>query len=269
MTAPTSNPAVVDQDYRALKAVNWSSLKQYSKSPAHYRAYLDNPPEQTPAMFLGSVVHCLILEPDKFEEKYIVAPARRIDRRTTAGKNEWAAFEAASAGKGIIPQDIWGTALNMAAAVNACHARNLVELCERHEQAITWTDPVTGLACKGRLDAYSPHTGVVLDIKTTSDASPRAFQRTIATYLYHGQAAFYLDGLLANGITAAQHFIFIAVEKEPPYAVASYACGPEMIAAGRRLTRQYLDMHKSCLDAGQWPGYPNRVQPIELPRWSA
>lgn len=266
MTAPAVVPAAVDQDYRGLKAVNWSALKNYSKSPAHYRAYIENPPEQTPAMLLGSALHCWVLEPKEFCKRYAVVP--ELDRRTKAGREAWTQFQDQASGKELLTPEQLEAVRNMGAAVHGCHARNLVELCEVHEQAITWTDPVTGLACKGRLDAYSPHTGVVVDIKTTSDASPRAFQRTIATYLYHGQAAFYLDGLNANGIRA-EHFIFVAVEKEPPYGVASYACSPEMIAAGRMLTRQYLDTHKECLDSGRWPGYLDQVQPIELPRWAA
>lgn len=266
MTAPTVSPAVSDQEYRGIKAVNWSALKHYAKSPAHYRAYIDNPPERTPAMLLGSALHCWVLEPEEFRKRYIVAP--EMDRRTRAGKEAHAEFLALAAGKDVLTPEQMEAVRGMGAAVRGCHARNLVELCEVHERAITWTDPATGLACKGRPDAYSPHTGVIVDIKTTSDASPRAFQRAIATYLYHGQAAFYLDGLLADGVRA-EHFIFIVVEKEPPYAVASYACDAEMIAAGRMLTREYLDMHKACLDAGQWPGYPNRVQSIELPRWAA
>ena len=37
-------------EYRARSGVNWSALKHYAKSPAHYLAAQANPPAQTPEM---------------------------------------------------------------------------------------------------------------------------------------------------------------------------------------------------------------------------
>lgn len=263
--APISNPITTDE-YSGLKAANWSSLKHYAKSPAHYRAYIDHPPEPTPAMSLGAALHCLVLEPDKFDGMYAVAP--ECDRRTKAGKETWSAFEAENMARVILTAEQHDQARAMAKAVLDNRAGVLVRLCEERESAITWTDALTDLACKARLDAFSAHSGVAVDIKTTQDASPAAFARTIATYLYHGQAAFYLDGLAAAGIPVTQ-FLFVVVEKDPPYGVATYLCSDEMITAGRALVRKFLDTHRECLDAGKWPGYRENIQTIDLPRWAA
>jgi hypothetical protein len=49
------------------------------------------PVQPTDAMKQGSLVDCLITEPQNFDRKYVVAP--KVDRRTKAGKEAWAACE--------------------------------------------------------------------------------------------------------------------------------------------------------------------------------
>ena len=74
-------------EYNEIDAINWSTLKHIQRSPAHFKYLLDNPPKQTAAQSFGVAVHEAILEPDKFQENYIIAPD--LDKRTKAYK-EWA-----------------------------------------------------------------------------------------------------------------------------------------------------------------------------------
>ena len=64
--------------------------KLSEKSPAHFKYWLDNKPEPTAAMQLGSAIHSAILTPLEFTKNYVVAPD--IDKRTKAGKEAWAKF---------------------------------------------------------------------------------------------------------------------------------------------------------------------------------
>lgn len=65
---------IPDQEYFSIKEyVSNSTLGRMKPSPAHCKEYLDNPPEPTPAMKLGTLFHCLTLEPDQFESRYHVA----------------------------------------------------------------------------------------------------------------------------------------------------------------------------------------------------
>ena len=77
----------------------------------------------------------------------------------------------------------------------------------------------TGLQCKCRPDWISADGGILVDLKTTEDASPREFQRSIAKWRYHVQAGWYMAGIEAAYGTRPSGFIFIAVEKKPPFAV--------------------------------------------------
>ena len=45
---------------------------------------IEYPPSPSPAMALGSALHCLVLDEQSFNRDYIVAP--KVDRRTKAGK---------------------------------------------------------------------------------------------------------------------------------------------------------------------------------------
>ena len=253
-------------EYLGISAVNWSSLKQYAKSPAHYQEYVQNPTEPTPAMRLGSAVHCLLLEPCRFAAQYATAP--EVDRRTKAGKEAWAAFEAEHADKQLLTAEQTDTAHGMASAVDAaCKAGKLLGLCSERELTLTWEDDITGLRCKARLDAVDLENGLVVDIKTTEDAGERAFSRTVYNYQYYGQAAFYLEALRQNGFMI-NRFIFLAIEKEPPYGHALYLCSDELLAAGRILFQGCLSKHAECLAANEWPGYPDTIHTLDLPAWA-
>ena len=60
-------------DYFAAKAASNSVLGRMKRSPAHCREYMDNHPEPTTNMKLGSLVHTLTLEPDEFNARYYVS----------------------------------------------------------------------------------------------------------------------------------------------------------------------------------------------------
>jgi len=254
-------------DYRAIDFLNWSALKGYSKTPAHYLEAVKNPMTQTPAMLVGSALHCMVLDgTEKFAESYAVAPV--CDKRTKAGKELFNDFTAANGDKEILTPEQALIVYEMASSVlNHPTARKILTLCTQTELSVTWKNDETGLDCKGRIDAYNPTNGLVVDLKTTDDASPGAFARTVAKFAYHGQAAFYLDGMLSAGAYATQ-FLFIVVEKTAPFAVAVYVADESMIDAGRLLVSEYLARHAGCLATDTWPGYDIEVQTISLPPWA-
>jgi exodeoxyribonuclease VIII len=257
-------PQLTNAEYHSLPAVSKSHLDLIARSPRHYwHRYLNPeavPPEPTPAMVVGSAVHTRALEPDRYELEYAVAPA--IDRRTKAGKEAWEAFQADAKGKTVLTAEQHELSAAVAAAVREHPAAALVlgkpGACE---QSYQWTDETTGEVCKCRPDWLSECGRLVVDLKTTDDASPAAFQRSVQKFRYHVQAAWYLRGL------GAEQFVFIAVEKAPPYLVGVYVATPEMVAAGGRVADRDLARLAECRAANAWPGYGDEIQPIDLPRW--
>jgi hypothetical protein len=258
-------------DYHRHKAVSKSHLDLVARSPLHYWARYVDPnrvePEPTPAMLLGTAVHTHILELDQWDQRYIAAPDG-VDRRTKAGKEAWAAFEAESAGRTVISRTDAEQVMAMGRAVHGHPAAAyLLGLKGTAEGTFLWTDEATGLECKCRPDWLTDDGQLVVDLKTTEDASPAGFRKSIANFRYHVQAAWYLHGLEQATCTRPEQFIFICVEKKPPHAVAVYAASPEMVGAGGEQALRDLEVLATCKAANSWPGYSDGVEVIDLPPW--
>jgi len=245
-------------DYHADPAVSASHLHAVAASPYHYWArFLDpdrKPVEPTAAMRLGSLVHCAVLEPDELSKRYAVAP----DRRTKDGKAT-AAMLAASGIEAVTSTDM-EQALAMAASVRSHQAAAALLRTGKAEQSFWWDDLATGLRCKCRPDWFYGST--IVDLKTTTDASPRGFAKAVANWRYHVQQAHYMAG------TFAERFVFIAVEKTYPFAVGVYQLDEAAMDAGEASRRSNLQTIADCQAIQEWPGYGNTIQPLSLPNWA-
>lgn len=140
------------------------------------------------------------------------------------------------------------------------------------ELSCYWRDPETGVLCRCRPDFWR-HDGTIVDLKTARDASPDGFSSSINSWRYYAQAAFYLDGItaarVAGGVDmpAPRAFVFVAVEKVAPYAVAVYHLDAQSVGIGRREYREDLATYAECLGSNVWPGYGDKIQSISLPEW--
>ena len=258
-------------DYHRHWAVSKSGLDQIAKSPLHYWARFLDPDrvwtEATPAMRLGTALHTHVLELSKWDEQIAVAPGD-INRRTKEGRAQWAAFEAAAKRKTVITADDAAQVMAMGRTVlRHPAAAMLLGLPGKAETTHMWTDASTGLECKCRPDWLADDGSIVVDLKTTKDASPRGFKQSVANYRYHVQAAWYLHGLEQAIGKRPDQFIFICVESTAPYAVAVYAADAEMIERGHDQAMRDLAKLAVCKAADHWPSYSDQIEPIGLPGW--
>ncbi len=265
---PGIHDDLTNQQYHAAPGISKSGLDLINRSPAHYadRYINGNVPDPTPAMIFGTAFHTAILEPQKFQSGYVVAPNVR------RGTKAWDAFVNKHPGKQIIKQDDMDQINRMVEAVgNHAFARHLLASGQA-ERSVFWRDPGTDVLCKSRPDFWRDD-GTLVDLKTTTDAGKAAFQRAVANYRYHIQAAFYSDGTQTAtgevGNFRRVEFCFVVVEKDPPHGVAVYVASAEMIQTGRRIYQENLALYADCLRQNIWPGYPETVQPIDLPAWAA
>jgi len=258
-------------DYHRHSAVSKSHLDQIARSPLHYWArYLDPnrvDPEPTPAIAIGSALHTHVLELDTWEDRYVMMPDG-IDRRTKQGKLEWEAFSVASTGRTVLSKADGQLIMRMGQAIYGHPAAAfLLQRPGQAEQTYLWTDEATGLECKCRPDWMTTDGQLIVDLKTTEDASPAGFRKSVANFRYHVQAAWYLDGLERATGKRPEQFIFVCVEKKPPHAVAVYAASAEMVATGAITAEADLARLALCKEAGDWPGYSNQIEVIDLPPW--
>lgn len=261
---------MTEAEYRADPGVNKSTLWEMRKSPMHYKWALEHPTEDTPALKMGRAIHMAVLQPEEFCRHYAVIP-EGIDRRTKAGKEEWTAFVEAhlkDPEREMLTAEENREVLAIANAVREQH-RELLDGCQT-EVPLFWDDPRTGIRCKCRIDAMKEEENrfVLIDLKTTADASTRAFTRGAITYGYHVQAAHYIDGVKANWLNHGKEIVwyFLAVEKKEPYATNLIAADESLIDEGRFRLIGLMDRLDVCLKSGEWPGYGESV--MMLPAWA-
>lgn len=186
-------------------------------------------------------------------------------------KAEW---EQNNGHRTVLTPDEWDQLHRMRDAVmdHPVAARLLTGVAGKAEQSAYWLDPVTGELCRCRPD-YWRQDGILVDLKTTDDASQEAFSKSVANWRYHVQHPFYLDGCTqairqANlDLVEPTHFLFLVVEKKPPYAVAVYQLDLESVELGRQQYRQDLDVFHQCKQSGHWPGYGDRILQVGVPQW--
>ncbi len=271
---------MTNEDYHANTShISKSGLDLISQTPAHYYAHYLDPSrekdEPTPALKLGSAVHAAILEPELFANEYwavddaaIISEIGGAKPRATARYREWLLEkERQNAGKEMLTADQFKHCLRMRDAVWSHPGAAYLLNDGYREQSFFFTDPMTDAPCKIRPDFLNPSIRWITDVKTTEDASPAAFGRSFYNYRYHVQAAFILDGLAAIEGAPWQGIAFIAVEKNPPYAVAVYYATPEDIADGRVAYRGNLLTYMECKQRNQWPAYSTKIEPIMRPAW--
>jgi hypothetical protein len=242
-------------------------------------------PIDTAALSLGRAIHSAVLEPDDFAKRYLLAERCEAMKKTDGkrcsnmgivydGAQGWFCGVHGSTAQAdptvtILTPDDYARTIKVRDSVFAHRASKLLPQTGQRELSLAWTDETTGTLCKARFDGFSPAIagGVVVDIKSTRDASPLAFERSIFSYGYHRQGALYLEGAKALGF-AAEHFAIIAVEKEPPFAVAIYRLTEGALDAGAEQIRPLLARYAECIERDEWPGYSQDVQDIALPNYA-
>lgn len=232
--------------YHEGPGVSKSALALILRSPAHYKA--KETKKETPALLFGSAFHEAILEPDSFAAHWHVTDKKTIK-------------------PGLLPQDDYDTIQAMRAHLMAHEtAWGLLTGDVETELSAYWKDPIYDVLCKARPDALNKGKQIIVDLKTCRDAREDAVKRDAYAYGWHLQAFWYTYGMQI--LSKAQHeFYFIAIEKEPPFAVAVYKASDDFIQEGGIQCQKALAIYAECLEKDEWPGYGAEVKSLELPGW--
>ena len=190
-----------------------------------------------------------------------------------------AEYAAANGGKTILEDELFYQLINMRDAVYAHPSANklLTKVPGKAEVSAYWHDPETGEMCRVRPDFWR-EDGYIVDLKTTADASPEAFAKSVANFRYHVQAPYYMDGLnhaAEQGgieITPIKGFVFLAVEKDAcvvngeSKGVGVYVLDEDALYEGGAQYRKDLSTYVRCCNENKWPGYSNKVEKLTLPK---
>lgn len=266
---PSKNGWVYDLDadeyHEDLTRLSSTELRRVLKSPQTFLAYhhkLVQQPE-TKALSFGKTAHTAILEGDKFWKRHVVKPVftgltkdgRQSTRSAAAKEKEQEWLDA-------LPKD----AILVTEEELAC-LEGMMNSIVRHRDAFAilkdsaaeatgyYTDPLTNINLRIRPDVVKFDLSVMADVKTTRDCSLWSFQRDAFGKRYDFQASMYLHGSEEISRVRNTIYVFIAIEKEPPFEVAVYAADDAFLEMGDRDYRKALDTLSKCIATGKWPGY--------------
>lgn len=263
---------LTNEEYHGDKSyLSRSSLMDYDKSPYTYWARHINPDrpkkETTPAMQFGSAFHTMMLEPHLFDEEYAVKPPRVLLK--DVGRETYDAFkkkeeELEHSKKIILSDDEFLLLANMRLRFEAnAEAMQLIEGA-RIENSFFWQDEHSGLLLKARPDIL--HENMIVDLKTCSDASPRAYQHEMVKYGYHVQGAMIRDAVEAIEGRRINNIINICVETKYPHHMAIYIIDEFALEQAHvKYKNICLDM-KSSLIENKFKDHG--IKKIGLPLWA-
>jgi len=244
--------------YHATDAISSSAVKTvHGKSLAHWKARGEF--KGSTIFDVGSVVHDSVLEGG---QNSIRGPE---DRRGNAWKIAYA--EAQAAGKTLLTASDYDIARRVADGVLFHPVGQIIAGNDTvNEASFFAVDHDTGLELKCRPDSYWMSQGVIYDIKTCQDASPRGVAKDFQSYGYPLQAAFYMKVLRLAGFKATK-FVFVHVEKTAPYAVSVNELSPEYLEwAEGQVDLTLVRIAEASLNGDYSTGWPT-VTTIDLPRW--
>ena len=235
--------------------VSNSYLGRLEKCPAKAKI-LD---EETPTLMFGRALHSFVLTPYQFASEFAAVPDEPVFRKnknTNLYKDAMSEFMESNIGRQIVSADDMDTIKNMADAIFSNPRVRELLTGGRREHTVVWREEETGIYCKARPDLIPDGAqGVVIDLKTTKNASPHPFQTSVVQYGYARQGAMMLHGL--QKATGIMHDLFalVAVEPEPPHRTEVYALDDDFLKYGYAEYRRLLRIEKHCRDQKLWPAF--------------
>lgn len=256
-----------NKKYHSGPGISKSQLDDIAESPATYiwRKSAPVDEEKLKALDMGTALHCLLLEPEEFKDRFIIAP--EFNRRTSAGKDEEKEFLAycAELGKTIISfEDDRKLQLMRESVFAHPDARWLLEQDGICEGSLYWTDSETDELCRCRPDKMIPKHHILCDVKKVDDMG--RFERHVEEFRYHVQDAMYSDGFFQI-YGEIPDFIFLAVSSSIEcgrYPVRVRPLELEWKESGRELYRRDLLKYHECRVNNDW----HDLIPLNRPAWA-
>ena len=260
---------ISSDDYHA--AAGWSSTQikdAIDASLLHWWHQYINPerePEEAKHFDIGTATHTAILEPDRLSETVIKSPPYNL--RSSTARAERDQFIAENPGKVVLLPEEYETVLRIRDRVHSHPIARGLLAGGRAELSYFGCDPETGETIKCRPDYMHDNGFAIIDLKSTKNAAPAAFAKDAANMHYDISVPWYLDVLDNLYGETPQHFIWLAVEKEPPYAIGIYYAQPADIDRARECARRNFMRLVNAKRTNQWPDYASEVLPLEMPGW--
>lgn len=262
--------AMPEDAYHAHPALSSTGARTLLKSAAKfdYERKLERRPGKR-AFDLGHAVHTKVLGIGAgvvpYPEEHLT-PSGNVS--TKAATIAWADEARAAGLTPVSPGEVAAVEAMSESVLAHPKAREIFEAPGDRELSVF--SEIDGVPVRARLDAFVPGdrpTGV--DLKTTrKTADAEGFGREAADLGYHVQEAWYRAALSAEGTTLAR-FLFVVVEKEPPYLVGVNELDVIFQEMGKAAAAEARRRYRHGVETGEWPGYSTEIELAAPPAWAA
>jgi len=243
---------MIDDDfyygYLGKAALSSSSVKHLLKSPKKYKYIIDYAQPTTPSMKLGWLLHCAVLEPDKFSKQIFVDVQSRATKKfKEAEKNNKNIFTAKERSETERLQD---------AIYRNEQAMQLLTKCEYEVPKIGM---INGLPFRGKADVWCGDR--VVDLKTTMDISLWDYDKRFASgspYKLHYDVQVFIYCTLFN--VSFDKFYFLVIDKGS-LDVGIVECSEEFYLSGKQKTYEAIARYRQFfIDGADIDSYTLRTK---------
>jgi len=268
----------IQEYHRNREWISATGLKHAKRSMQDLRYYLDGGYDSlTGSHFdFGNAFELALLDADAFLREVAIMPTQKWIEDALAGNQKLVnaklstayqeslkKFKEAHAGKYII-NDVGSESLEtLQAMLESCRRNPWISSMIQNIQyqaSLCWIDPETGIQLKTRPDICKISKNIVVNLKTTTNASPEVFNRELAKYDYPLQAVTEIIGVEATGLMPkVDKYFWLVVEKEAPYHVQLYEFDQSDIAHVKQEFYFLLSRIRLAMDSGEWKGYGDRA----------
>ena len=228
------------EQYQQAQGLNQSTLKQIFRPGNYYNPH---------GVLIGNAGHCLLLEPERFEQDYQrLAPGISLRKLKKLEEEEDSSTEEPR--PTMLPTNIWDVLMNAQNAVNTHPQASWMLENSLKEVSLFWEASENSLRCKARLDLFCPEKAFIADLKF----SYRTITEANTQWHYAFQAAWYRQGI--HQLTGEWlPFYLIFVERNTPYRVVVAELEKETLEVGNRLLQKSLVEYNAYMAPPQFDNH--------------
>lgn len=210
----------------------------------------------TVEMQMGTLVHLAVLQPDKLEGSYVIAPDKFMTKAggLSEAKDAVAWIEENANGKIVLSSKQMDRVACMANVAKEALGE-LVEQATYIETPYYWESEGHKLRCLPDMELVYEDVEVI-DLKTARDASVRGFEAAAREREYALQHVHYLDGMARKYPGRKLRFSFLVVEngtKDSHYRIAWHEIKRESDIVKATAVRNWrLNKIRNCYLSGDW-----------------
>lgn len=247
-----------NNEYHSTDAISSTSLKYLEESSLHFENR-DSFKMESPSLNLGTAVHTLTLEPEKFEIEFAKEPVN-APKNTTIGKAKWAEFKENLGDK--TPIGIKDLELGERMSLNLktiLHDYLKTGIKER-----SFFSEYRGMKTKCRPDLLfeTPNGWILFDVKTTKDINK--LERTIEDYRYDRAMAWYRRVLTDNGYNIIGTVLAFVESAGSSHEVKLRMLQSEDLANADEEIEALMIKHETFKQTGK---VLEMIKPIEIFKW--